>query len=47
VLAAMGLDADRVAGAIRLTLGRSTTEADIRLAADLLATAVRTAANSR
>jgi len=46
VLAAMGLDADRVAGAIRLSLGRSTSEADIRLAANMLATAVRTATNS-
>jgi cysteine desulfurase len=46
VLAAMGLDADRVAGAIRLTLGRSTSEADVRLAADMLATAVRTVTDS-
>jgi cysteine desulfurase len=46
VLAAMGLDADRVAGAIRLSLGRSTSQADIRLAADLLATAVRAVTNT-
>ena len=46
VLAAMGLGADRVAGAIRLSLGRSTSQADIRLAADMLATAVRTVTNS-
>jgi cysteine desulfurase len=45
VLAAMGLDADRTAGAIRLSLGRSTTEADISLAADLLATAARNMAS--
>jgi cysteine desulfurase len=36
VLAAMGLDAQRAAGAIRLSLGASTTEADIRHAARLL-----------
>ncbi|HEY7176853.1 MAG TPA: cysteine desulfurase family protein [Micromonosporaceae bacterium] len=41
VLAAMGLDADRAAGAIRLSLGRTTTEDDIRTTAGLLTNAVR------
>ncbi|WP_246159304.1 cysteine desulfurase family protein [Catellatospora sichuanensis] len=36
VLAAMGLDVQRAAGAIRLSLGASTTETDIRHVADLL-----------
>ena len=46
VLAAMGLDADRVTAAIRLSLGQSTSEADIRLAAHMLATAARTVTHS-
>jgi cysteine desulfurase len=46
VLAAMGLDADRVAAAIRLSLGQSTSEADIRLAAHMLATVARTVTHS-
>ncbi|HEY7173326.1 MAG TPA: aminotransferase class V-fold PLP-dependent enzyme, partial [Micromonosporaceae bacterium] len=45
VLAAMGLDAHRTAGAIRLSLGRTTTEADVRATADLLANAVRAVAS--
>jgi len=36
VLSAMGLNADRVAGAIRLSLGRTTTPADVEYAAQLL-----------
>lgn len=39
VLAAMGLDVERAAGAIRLSLGLTTTEADIRHAAHLLGVA--------
>ena len=39
VLAAMGLGPGRVAAAIRLSVGSTTTEADIRYAASLLATA--------
>ncbi|MER7008885.1 cysteine desulfurase family protein [Dactylosporangium sp. NPDC000555] len=39
VLTAMGLDPARVAAAIRLSVGLTTTEADIQYAADLLATA--------
>ncbi len=40
VLAAMGLSLQRAAGAIRLSVGATTTEADIRYAASLLAEAV-------
>ena len=41
VLSAMGIDPDRATSAIRLSLGRWTTEADIDRAADLLTTAAR------
>ena len=36
VLLAMGLAADEALGSVRLSLGRATTEEDIRRAADLL-----------
>ena len=42
-LLAMGIDPDLAMGALRLTLGRSTTEADVRTAAHALAAAARTA----
>ncbi len=45
VLHAMGLDRDRSLAALRLTLGRWSTEQDIDHAADLLAAAVRTFAD--
>jgi cysteine desulfurase len=35
----MGLDRDRALGAVRLSLGRWTTTADVDRAADLFATA--------
>ncbi|MFL6072730.1 MAG: cysteine desulfurase family protein [Mycobacteriales bacterium] len=41
VLTAMGLPPDRALAAVRLSLGRWTTEADVDRAADLLAGAVR------
>jgi cysteine sulfinate desulfinase/cysteine desulfurase-like protein/MFS family permease len=41
VLAAMGLDHDRALGAVRLSLGRWTTTADIDRAAQLLTTAAQ------
>lgn len=41
VLAAMGCDAERAAAAIRLSVGRTTTVADIQEAADLLIAAAR------
>ncbi|GAA4722482.1 cysteine desulfurase family protein [Phytohabitans rumicis] len=41
VLTAMSLDRDRALGAIRLSLGRWTTTADVDQAANLLATAAR------
>lgn len=41
VLAAMGIDATRAAGAVRLSVGRTTTEADTDRAADALAAAWR------
>jgi cysteine desulfurase len=41
VLAAMGLSAARAAGAVRLSVGRTTTEDDVRRAADALADAWR------
>lgn len=39
VLGAMGLSADRAAGAVRLSLGRFTTESEIHLAAEALVAA--------
>ncbi|PZQ43230.1 MAG: cysteine desulfurase, partial [Phenylobacterium zucineum] len=39
-LLAMGIDADLAVGALRLTLGRSTTDADITLATESLAAAL-------
>jgi cysteine desulfurase len=41
VLLAMGVDARRALGAVRLSLGRGTTESDVDHAARLLATAAR------
>lgn len=41
VLAAMGVDAARAAGAVRLSVGRMTTAADVALAADALSAAWR------
>lgn len=41
VLGAMGLGAERAAGAVRLSLGRFSTEADMRRAADALVAAWR------
>lgn len=41
VLSAMGLDRDRALGAVRLSVGRWTTVADIDRAAEQLATAIR------
>jgi cysteine desulfurase len=41
VLTAMGIDADRALGALRLSLGRWTTAAEIDRAADLIVSAVR------
>ncbi|WP_338486127.1 cysteine desulfurase family protein [Streptomyces sp. SCSIO 75703] len=43
VLTAMGLDGDRALGALRLSLGRGTTPADVETAADLLVGAARSA----
>lgn len=43
VLRAMGIDPDRAAAAIRLSVGRSTTRADIRCAAEALLAAVKQA----
>jgi len=40
VLLAMGFDADRAHGALRLTAGRGTTPADVESAADVLRTVV-------
>jgi cysteine desulfurase len=42
VLAAMGVDRSRAAGALRLTLGRTTTDADVDAAVVAIAAAVRT-----
>lgn len=42
VLAAMGIDRVWAAGALRLTLGRTTTDADVDAAVDSISTAVRT-----
>lgn len=47
VLAAMGYDASRAAAAIRLSLGRTTTEADIRYAAAALTNATQAHADTR
>ena len=41
-LLAMGIDADDALGALRLTLGRSTTDSDLTLAAESLTTALAT-----
>jgi cysteine desulfurase len=41
VLAAMGVDRSRSAGALRLTLGHTTTEADVDRALDVIIAAVR------
>jgi cysteine desulfurase len=41
VLAAMGVPRDRALGALRLTLGRTTTEADVERALDVIVAAVR------
>jgi cysteine desulfurase len=41
VLAAMGIDAARAAGAVRLSVGRSTREEDVQCAADCLVAAWR------
>jgi len=41
VLAAMGIDAARAAGAVRLSVGRTTREEDVHYAADCLAAAWR------
>ncbi len=42
VLAAMGVDGSWSAGALRMTLGRTTTEADVDRAVDILAAAIST-----
>jgi cysteine desulfurase len=42
VLAAMGVDRAWAAGALRLTLGRTTTDADVEAAVESISTAVRT-----
>jgi cysteine desulfurase len=41
VLAAMGVDRSRSAGALRLTLGHTTTEADVDRALDVIVAAIR------
>ena len=46
VLAAMGLDAARAFGAVRLSVGRSTTEADISVAAEALVRSWRALSNA-
>jgi cysteine desulfurase len=40
VLTAMGLAEDHIEGALRISLGKSTTDAEVAAAADLLATAI-------
>jgi cysteine desulfurase len=47
VLAAMGVAADDAAGALRLTLGHSTTEADVDLALEVVPAAVATLREGR
>jgi cysteine desulfurase len=47
VLAAMGVEANWAAGALRMTLGRTTTDADADRAVDILATAISTLRSRR